>query len=228
MNEREPIDWDRVRVDARYLGDCIFTHAGEDRDDPTLLLLVGVATAWLWRATPGSVERAQRDARCDLQTGQLGSHRIWCESPVTMKCICRRCRRECEASDRFHACADHEREVSEIHQRIRGVDARWKAILPAQNRTEVSQENASPADAEKKPFRERYAETLLSQADVALGRAEDERCLTAYRRLCWEVRVLAAMLDGIEISLESFFEITKAVRAVAALVERTGEGTNFL
>lgn len=227
MSERAPIDWDRVRTDAKYLGDCLFTRAGDGRDDPIFLLLVGVATAWLWRSTPPT---PPLDAGCDFQIGPLGGDRAWCESPVTAKCVCRRCLREPEVSDRFHACANHEREVSELHQHVRGVDAKWSSIDAAQNRAAVSQENAPPAAAENPANGEPKTQTLLSQADLAFleGSPAEHRTHRAFERLCWEVRLLEKSIEVVDVNLETFFELIKGVHAVADLVRQFGMGGTSL
>ena len=57
--------------------------------------------------------------RCDIQG---------CVFPVDSMCTCRRCSRESEPEEKFHACSHHKADVGEMHQRIRGRDVEWSKL----------------------------------------------------------------------------------------------------
>lgn len=64
MNERVPLDWERLRVDPQYLADR-FMGAFRDRETSddhasTFYLLCGVVTAWLWSFDEKAAQRTAR------------------------------------------------------------------------------------------------------------------------------------------------------------------------
>src|SRR5580700_5592030 len=48
-----------------------------------------------------------------------------CEAPAIYECQCRRCAREPEAEERYHACSTHAVEVGQKHWKVRERDAVW-------------------------------------------------------------------------------------------------------
>jgi hypothetical protein len=59
-----------------------------------------------------------------------------CEAPAIYECQCRRCAREPEAEERYHACSAHAVEVGQKHWKVRERDAVW--IVPLRQPTPPS------------------------------------------------------------------------------------------
>lgn len=60
-----------------------------------------------------------------------------CQYPLIWQCTCRRCARERDASEKFHACEAHKGAATDRHRQIRERQADWAAYLPVQAEDEV-------------------------------------------------------------------------------------------